>query len=56
MNELIAPHAESVSVVKAWLASHGLMDEHLAHSPAGDWVKVKVPVSLAEEMLDAVSH
>lgn len=56
VNKLIAPHAESVEAVSAWLAAHGITDEDLTHSPAGDWVKVRIPVSLAEEMLDAVSH
>ena len=55
VNELIAPHPESVDQVTAWLASHGLYDEALSRSPAGDWIKVKVPVSLAEDMLHTVS-
>jgi tripeptidyl-peptidase I len=56
VNELIAPNLESIDQVNAWLATHGLYDEHLTRSPAGDWIKVKVPVSLAEEMLDTVGH
>ena len=56
VHELIAPHSESVEQVAAWLAAHGFQDEHLSRSPAGDWIKVKVPVSLAEEMFDTVSH
>ena len=56
VNELIAPPAESVDAVRAWLADHGLTDDDISRSPAGDWVKVRLPVSLAEEMLDAVSH
>ncbi|GJE84527.1 tripeptidyl peptidase A [Phanerochaete sordida] len=56
VNELIAPRPESVQQVKAWLAGHGLREEDLSFSPAGDWIKVAVPVSLAEEMLDAEYH
>lgn len=55
VNELIAPPSESVDRVKAWLASHGIPEDNLSYSPAGDWVKVTVPVSLAEDMLDTVS-
>lgn len=55
MNELVAPRPESVRHVKDWLAAHGLYEEDLSYSPAGDWIKVAVPVSLAEDMLDAVS-
>ncbi|KAI0737695.1 tripeptidyl peptidase A [Daedaleopsis nitida] len=53
---LVAPHDESVHLVNEWLASHGLYEEHLARSPARDWVIVKVPVSLAEEMLKTEYH
>lgn len=52
---LVAPHQESVDAVDAWLASHGLNVDDLIRSPARDWVKVYVPVSLAEEMLNTVS-
>ena len=55
MNELIAPHPESVDAVTAWLISHGINEDAFSRSPAGDWIKVTVPVSLAEEMLDTVS-
>ena len=56
VNELIAPHPESVDEVNAWLATHGLYGADLSRSPAGDWIKVKVPVGLAEEMLDTVCN
>lgn len=55
VNELIAPPPESVDAVTSWLAAHGLDEGDLVRSPAGDWIKVKVPVSLAEEMFDTVS-
>jgi hypothetical protein len=51
---LVAPHPESLTVVNGWLASHGFDDEDLQRSAAGDWVTVRVPVALAEEMLDTV--
>ncbi|KIP08326.1 hypothetical protein PHLGIDRAFT_117314 [Phlebiopsis gigantea 11061_1 CR5-6] len=56
VNELIAPPPESVDAVTSWLAAHGLDEGDLVRSPAGDWIKVKVPVSLAEEMFDTEYH
>ena len=52
---LVAPHPESIDGVDAWLVSHGLNADDFIRSPARDWVKVYVPVALAEEMLDTVS-
>ena len=52
---LVRPHAESVDAVDAWLASHGIKESDCHRSPAKDWVKVDVPVSLTEKMLDTVS-
>ncbi|THG99451.1 hypothetical protein EW026_g2904 [Hermanssonia centrifuga] len=49
--DLVTPHDESLSAVNEWLAIHGLLEQDLTRSPAKDWVKVDVPVSLAEEML-----
>ncbi|KAL1721726.1 peptidase S8/S53 domain-containing protein [Schizophyllum commune] len=53
---LVAPEEDSVSAVTEWLATHGLEEEHLERSPAGDWVTIRVPVQLAEEMLDTKYH
>lgn len=52
---LVAPHDESIDVVNAWLASHGIKGSDITRSPAMDWAYIKVPVSKAEEMLDTVS-
>ena len=52
---LIAPHEESVKLVNEWLATFGINEGSLVRSPGRDWVTVKVPVSLAEKMLDTVS-
>ncbi|KAG1893462.1 peptidase S8/S53 domain-containing protein [Suillus fuscotomentosus] len=49
---LMAPHPESLDIVNEWLASYGLAEESLFRSSANDWVTIRVPVSLAEEMLD----
>lgn len=55
VEQLVAPHQESVDSVNDWLLSFGLKEDDLVHSPARDWVTIKVPVSLAEKMLDTVS-
>lgn len=53
---IIAPNDESVDAVNNWLQSHGLNDDELVRSPAQDWVTIRVPVSLAEKILDTVSR
>ncbi|KAG0702415.1 Pro-kumamolisin, activation domain-containing protein [Suillus ampliporus] len=49
---LMAPHPETLVVMSEWLASHGPAEEDLVRSSANDWVTIRVPVGLAEEMLD----
>ncbi|KAG0702394.1 peptidase S8/S53 domain-containing protein [Suillus ampliporus] len=53
---LTAPHPETLDIVNEWLASHGLAEESLIRSSANDWVTIRVPVGLAEEMLDTTYH
>ncbi|KAG1782847.1 peptidase S8/S53 domain-containing protein [Suillus placidus] len=48
---LMAPHPETADVVRKWLALHGLAEENITRSSANDWVTIRVPVGLAEEML-----
>ncbi|KAJ7164726.1 family S53 protease-like protein [Mycena crocata] len=45
------PTAESLNAVTEWLDSHGL--KATVTSPYGEWLTVNVPVSKANEMLDA---
>lgn len=56
VDDLIAPHDDSLGLVDEWLATYGLSEEDLQRSPAKDWVVVKVPVSLAEKMLDTTYY
>lgn len=56
VNSLAAPHQQSVDAVEGWLASHGFLNEDFVRSPANDWVKVKVPVQVAELMMNAVCY
>jgi tripeptidyl-peptidase-1 len=53
---LMAPHPETLYIVGEWLASYGLAEDDLIHSSANDWVTIRVPVGLAEEMLNTVSN
>jgi tripeptidyl-peptidase-1 len=53
---LMAPHPETLDVVRKWLALHGLVEEDITLSSANDWVTIRVPVGLAEEMLTTVSE
>ncbi|KAF8806308.1 subtilisin-like protein [Phlegmacium glaucopus] len=53
---LVAPHDESVESVTKWLGTFGISEDSLVRSPARDWVTLKVPVTLAEKMLDTTYH
>ncbi|EPS94692.1 hypothetical protein FOMPIDRAFT_1054842 [Fomitopsis schrenkii] len=48
---LLSPSSESVGAVNAWLAENNLNATTI--SPGGDWLAIQVPVSKANEMLDA---
>ena len=52
---LVAPHDESITAVDKWLASHGFNESTISRSPAKDWATIRVPIGLAEKMLDTVS-
>ncbi|PFH47604.1 hypothetical protein AMATHDRAFT_151702 [Amanita thiersii Skay4041] len=56
VDNLVAPHSDSIKAVDEWLASFGFGEESIVRSPAKDWVTIRVPVSLAEEMLDTKYH
>ncbi|KAJ7821185.1 subtilisin-like protein [Mycena olivaceomarginata] len=56
VEELVAPHPDSVSEVNGWLSSHGIQEEDVGRSPAGDWLTIKLPVQLVEKMLDTKYH
>ncbi|KAG2367592.1 tripeptidyl peptidase A [Suillus spraguei] len=53
---LMAPHPETLDIVNEWLALHGLEEEDVKRSSARDWVTIRVPVGLAEEMLDTTYY
>lgn len=55
VEKLVAPHPESLDIVNEWLKSHDIKESELVRSPANDWVTLRIPVRLAEKMLDTVS-
>ncbi|KDQ08887.1 hypothetical protein BOTBODRAFT_37585 [Botryobasidium botryosum FD-172 SS1] len=52
VEELVAPHPESLDLVEDWLISHGFDVATLDRSPAKDWITIVVPVYQAESMFD----
>ncbi|KAH9847188.1 family S53 protease [Lenzites betulinus] len=51
VEKFVAPSPDSVAAVNAWFAENGI--EAKSISPAGDWLSFSVPVSKANELLDA---
>ncbi|KAL0578070.1 hypothetical protein V5O48_003932 [Marasmius crinis-equi] len=51
VEELVAPHGDTVSIVEEWLTAHGI--EGHTSTAAGDWVTIRLPVKDAEKMLNA---
>ncbi|KAI0718420.1 subtilisin-like protein [Cerioporus squamosus] len=51
VEQLVAPSADSVSAVNAWLQEHGLSATPL--SPSGDWLEIQLNVSKANSLLAA---
>lgn len=51
---LVAPHKDSLDAVDEWLSGFGFKEKDLIRSPAKDWIKITVPVSTAEKLLDTV--
>ncbi|KAA1473412.1 tripeptidyl peptidase A [Dentipellis sp. KUC8613] len=52
VEELVAPHPDSLAAVESWLTEFGIDEGARSRSPANDWIKLNVPVGLAEKMLD----
>ena len=50
----VAPHPDSVEAGNSWLDFHGIDPLNSVHrSGSGDWVTLRIPVDLAEKMLNA---
>jgi tripeptidyl-peptidase-1 len=50
--ELVKPTDDALDLVHDWLFEHGIEASDLSYSPAKDWIKVSLPVSEAESLLD----
>lgn len=46
------PADEALDAVHEWLQWHGIQKSELTYSPAQDWIKVTLPVSAIETLLD----
>ncbi|OJT13117.1 Tripeptidyl-peptidase sed3 [Trametes pubescens] len=51
VEKFVAPSADSVAAVNAWFAENGITAKTV--SPAGDWLSFSIPVSQANDLLDA---
>ncbi|KAF8801356.1 subtilisin-like protein [Phlegmacium glaucopus] len=52
VQNFVAPHPDSVAVVNSWLQFHAIDSLESVHrSDSGDWVTLRIPVDLAEQML-----
>lgn len=51
----VAPKQESIKLVDDWLTSFGLGLNDVSRSSARDWIIVRVPVRIAEKMLNTVT-
>ncbi|KAF9567381.1 tripeptidyl peptidase A [Agrocybe pediades] len=56
VEELVAPHQESLDSVDEWLATFGITEDQIVRSSAKDWITLRLPVSLVEQMLDTKYH
>lgn len=50
VNELVRPKDTTLELVTEWLQANGILTA--THSPAMDWINIKVPVKTAEQLLD----
>lgn len=55
VEDLVKPSEESMDAVGRWLEEYNIQEKDCKKSESGDWVRVRVPVALAEKMLNTVS-
>ncbi len=51
VKELITPSKNTISLVEEWLHRHGITAEKIDYSPAFDWITLRLPVSIVEDLL-----
>jgi len=52
VDELVKPKDETLAQVHDWLCGSGITEDQLEYSHTKDWIKVTLPVSAVEELLD----
>ena len=52
VNELIKPSEDAISQVSDWLQAHSIASSDLDFSTARDWISLRLPVEVAERLLD----
>ncbi|EIM89124.1 subtilisin-like protein [Stereum hirsutum FP-91666 SS1] len=52
VEELVKPSEESMDAVGRWLEEYNIQEKDCKKSESSDWVRVRVPVALAEKMLN----
>ena len=52
MNDLVKPTNEALDLVHEWLQDNGIETSELEYTPAKDWIKISLPVSSIEKLLD----
>jgi tripeptidyl-peptidase-1 len=52
VNALVKPTDEALELVHEWLSDNGISSAELEYSPAKDWIKISLPASAVEKLLD----
>ena len=52
MKELVKPTDDTLEQVHDWLFDNGIDNARLSYNEAKDWIKVSLPVSAVEKLLD----
>lgn len=56
VEDLASPSEDSLHLVKGWMVDHGVHIENISYSPSRDWIKISVPIHLAEDLLSTKFH
>jgi tripeptidyl-peptidase-1 len=52
VNDLVKPSSKALDQVHQWLQANNISESKLQYSSAKDWIKVTLPVSSVEQLLD----
>lgn len=56
VHSFVKPSDEASSAVHEWLYENGILSEDIEYTPAKDWIKVNLPVSAVEDLLETQYH